>query len=79
MNTVSASLEIVQFIFETEKAIFRISTGSEEFDRILGGGFESMAITGSESHLIPTKKDPNLEFVAFDRNRFLISKKRMLW
>ena len=60
VNTVSESLKIVQFIFETEKAIFRISTGSEEFDRILGGGFESMAITGLESHKIPTKQLPQI-------------------
>ena len=38
----------MKIIFDIEKAIFRISTGSEEFDRILGGGFESMAITVSE-------------------------------
>ena len=36
-------------IYDIEKAIFRISTGSEEFDRILGGGFESMAITGPDT------------------------------
>ena len=47
---VSTALNTTLTIFETEKAIFRISTGSEEFDRILGGGFESMAITGPESH-----------------------------
>ena len=30
---------------EKRKSIFRIGTGSKEFDKLLGGGVESMSIT----------------------------------
>ena len=63
-RSVSAALNTVLF-FETEKAIFRISTGSEEFDRILGGGFESMAITGSESMIFLQNSYPKSRILGF--------------
>ncbi len=30
---------------EKRRSVFKISTGSKEFDKLLGGGIESMSIT----------------------------------
>ena len=51
---------------ERRKSVFRISTGSAEFDKILGGGIESMAITeaygeyrsGTTARPLPTLAAP---------------------
>ena len=41
----SASIDSLQVSQPIPKACFRVSTGSVEFDKILGGGFESMSIS----------------------------------
>ena len=45
-NKLDSDSFITGFVYaEKRKACFRVSTGSNELDRILGGGIESMGIT----------------------------------
>uniref|UniRef100_A0A8C3NLM8 Meiotic recombination protein DMC1/LIM15 homolog n=1 Tax=Geospiza parvula TaxID=87175 RepID=A0A8C3NLM8_GEOPR len=53
---------------EKRKMVFHISTGSQEFDKLLGGGIESMAITEAFGGERTTLNDKKIFFLLFHFN-----------